>query len=277
MTRLVYLVLGVVIVGVSVGALILPLFMVSAFTWGGLDIASMASRLGVQLQSVTVSGRQRTLASDLLSVLDVAHGQSLLSIDVPTIKSRVESLAWVRSATVHRYFPDRLHVRLVERTPVALWQDDDAFKLVDADGHLIDAPLFSSADLFLVVGPGAPGAASDLLVTLSTQPRIMKRITAATRVGLRRWDLWLGKIGDEGIRIKLPETGMRHALDVLSALDQRYNLLGRPIEIMDMRFSGRLILKLAAKKNEDSRSSSGKWLRKVPLEVSPDKLGDHSA
>ena len=105
-------------------------------------------------------------------------------------------------------------------------------------------------------------------MTLSTQPKIAQRITAATRVGLRRWDLWLGEVGNGGIRIKLPESNVEYALSVLAELDRCYDVLSRPIEMIDMRLSGRLILQSAITKEKRPRFPSKTWLREKPLEIS---------
>ena len=218
--------------------------------------------------------KTKTSVADLLSALDVVHGQPLLSIEIEDLQSRVENLTWVRSASIHRYFPDRLHINLVEHMPIALWQDDRIFKPLMQMGTSLMC-LHRLMRIFFVAGPGAPGATSDLLVTLSTQPKIAQRITAATRVGLRRWDLWLGDVGDGGIRIKLPETNVEYALSVLADLDRRYDILSRPIEMIDMRLSGRLILQLAIMKDKDPRSPSGRWLREKPLEISPNLSENH--
>ena len=141
----------------GIGILALPSLVRSVSVWDDLNIVSITSRLGVRLQSVTVHGRQKTSASDLLSILNVVHGQPLLSLDIRDLQSRIESLVWVRSATINRYFPDRLHINLVEHMPIALWQDGDIFKPVDADGRLIDVPSSPDTHLLFVAGPELPG------------------------------------------------------------------------------------------------------------------------
>ena len=263
----VHMALKIITLIVALGALALFLVVGPASLWERINVVSVTSDLGMHLRSVTVSGRYETSVPDLLSVLEVEQGEPFILVDISSAQPRLEALPWVRAATVHRYWPDRLHIDLVERTPIALWQDGDMFKPVDADGYVIDVPAESYANLFLVAGPGAPEAASDLLVTLSTQPQIMERVAAATRVGSRRWDLWLGEVGPGGIRVKLPEVNVEHTLQALAYLDQHHNLFGRSIDTIDMRLSERLVLRLAAREARRSESPAGTRHQKKSLKA----------
>jgi cell division protein FtsQ len=59
-------------------------------------------------------------------------------------------------------------------------------------------------------------------------------------VGERRWNLRL----NNGIDVKLPETGVADALDQLAALDRDKQLLSRDITIVDLRLPDRVVVRL---------------------------------
>ena len=84
-----------------------------------------------------VEGRKNTPREVLLGSLGVHMGQPLLAIDPVDMKKRLQSLGWIRSATVERRLPDALYVRITEDYPAALWQQSGTFRLIDRDGHLI--------------------------------------------------------------------------------------------------------------------------------------------
>ena len=56
-------------------------------------------------------------------------------VDVSDIRSRLLEFGWVKDARVSRRFPDTLVIDIVERTPAALWQDEDRLTLIDAEGR----------------------------------------------------------------------------------------------------------------------------------------------
>ena len=55
-------------------------------------------------------------------------------------REQVESIPWVRSATLMRAYPHRLAVQVVERTPVAFVNLGGRLKLVDGEGVLLEKP-----------------------------------------------------------------------------------------------------------------------------------------
>lgn len=69
----------------------------------------------------------------------VARGFFAVELDV--LRSAVETLPWVQSAEVRKHWPDRIAVRIVERVPIARWDQD---RLLARDGSIFSA---SAADL----------------------------------------------------------------------------------------------------------------------------------
>ncbi len=57
----------------------------------------------------------------LYQILEPYYGQNTLSVDISAIQQRLQSLPWVREATVSRQLPDGLTARLAEHRPIALW------------------------------------------------------------------------------------------------------------------------------------------------------------
>jgi cell division protein FtsQ len=209
--------------------------------------------MGLRLTDVAVAGRSHTSARDILNALGIPRGAPLLALDPEQARQALEALPWVKSASVERVLPNGVRINLVERTPIALWQTrSQGFLLVDADGVVIDDVVDDFRTLPVVVGAGAPEAASDLLAMLNAQPELAQRVTAAVRFGQRRWDLWIDGYGVQdddnstmpvGVQVRLPEQGAELALARLAQLESEHGILERDIAVIDLRQTDRLTLR----------------------------------
>jgi len=199
-----------------------------------------SSELGLILEEVLVTGRGETSREDLLTALGVARGAPMLTYDFESAKVRVENLPWVRNAHIERLLPNTLAVHLIERQPIALWQNQDGFSLIDEDGDvIISAELDQYANLIHVVGDDAPNRVGGLLELLETQPTVKAKVLAAIRVGGRRWDLLI----EGGIDVRLPEDGAPEALARLAAFETESGVLGRDVKVLDLRMPDRVIVR----------------------------------
>ncbi len=205
------------------------------------DAAALSAETGLSVERVLVSGRNRTDRQSLVDALDIDLGEPILTLDIETLRARIDALAWVRSVTIKKRLPDTLVVSLVERRPLTLWQNDGNVSVVDADGNVIDGAKPSDfAELLLVVGPDAPGHAAELLSVMEVTPHLQRRVAAAIRIGERRWNLRL----EDGIDIQLPEQDLHGAWVALADLDRSEQLLARDVQAVDLRFPDRLVLRL---------------------------------
>jgi cell division protein FtsQ len=122
-----------------------------------------------------------------------------------------------------------------------LWQHGGKFDLVDQDGNVItntDVATFPS--LPQVVGDGAPEATPDLLTLLTAEPALQSHVTAAVRVGGRRWNIEF----DNGIEVALPEDNTAAAWHRLAALDRSDHVLERNVQAIDLRLPDRMVLRV---------------------------------
>lgn len=234
-------ILAVFFVIVAVGGLFAGGHVTAAWddAWDRVD--AMMADAGLTVQSVTLEGRAETARTDIIRMLGIKRGTLMMDVDVDEARARLEALPWVQSAEVRRVWPDRIYVRVVERKPVAIWQNEGELAVIDQTGHAIageDVTRFTN--LPLVVGKGAQTAAAGLLELLARQPQFRNHVKAAVRVGERRWNLRL----DNGVEVRLPEEGAEAALAELVRLAREQDILSRDIKAIDLRFPDRLIVKL---------------------------------
>lgn len=200
------------------------------------------SAAGFSVRQVEIVG---ALHQPRLSIYrELLHGgsDSMLLVDLPAARERLQALPWVKEASIQRRWPDRLEVRLVERRPAALFQHQGAIQLIDGEGvPLPEVDLAEFADLPLLVGAGAQNQTEGLLQLLAAQPEVAGKMQAAIWVGDRRWDLRM----HDGETISLPEGAVEAsaALSHFAAMNRETPLLGRGFVRFDLRIPDKMVVR----------------------------------
>jgi len=206
-------------------------------------LGEIGAGLGLTVRSIVIDGRENTPQPVLRRALGIVVGQPILGFSVAEARARLLSLGWVEDAVVERRLPDTLLVSLIERAPFAVWQDHGRFRLIDRNGEIMGEQDVGRAaeelSLPLVVGPGAPEATTELFDEMKPYPDIRKRLVGAVRVGQERWNLVL----KSGATVMLPGEDQDAALDRLAVLQGRMELLDRPVQIIDLRLSDRVVVR----------------------------------
>ncbi|WP_299174974.1 cell division protein FtsQ/DivIB [uncultured Brevundimonas sp.] len=207
----------------------------------GID--GVTAGMGLTLKRVHITGASAEAEPAIQRSLGLYSGQPITSLDLDSIRDRVQGVGWVKSARVVRLLPDTLIIEVKEHDRLAVWQEAGQIKVIDARGQVIkgaDARRYPT--LPLVVGKGADQAAAEILPLLAQRPRLMGRIDALVRVDERRWDLRL----KDGSLIQLPATEQEAALIRLDALDQRERLLDLGFARVDLRTPDEVAVRPAA-------------------------------
>jgi cell division protein FtsQ len=198
---------------------------------------------GLSVDDVLVVGRVETSRADVLAAIGATRGMPILAIDPAAAKARLEQLPWIKAAIVERRLPGTVFVHLTEREPVALWQREGRLQPVDREGKVVaTADIERFGHLLIVVGAGAPAHAPGLIAMLAAEPAIAERVSAAVRIGNRRWNLQL----DNGIELRLPESDQARAWSWLANLEREHRVLAREVASIDLRLPDRLIVRPTA-------------------------------
>lgn len=210
------------------------------------------SYLGFTVDDILVYGRNKTAIEEINNIVNTHRGDNILRLDIKQIKSDLEQLPWVKSATVSRsYLPNILKIEISERQVRSLWQINNIFYPVDEQGSVIHAEYIPDRPTLLLVGKGAPQKMNELLSVITTDNNIYPRIKVATYISERRWDLILDDI-ENGITVKMPAQDMDKAWQKLIKLNKTQGLLKRKLTIIDLRFENKVLVK--PRKNSDGES-----------------------
>ncbi|HVK92179.1 MAG TPA: cell division protein FtsQ/DivIB [Mycoplana sp.] len=219
--------------------------------------------VGFAIDDVKVSGARETSEIEILEQLGLDGTTSLVALDVAEARQKLAQLPWVEQVSVRKVYPGTIEIALKERTAFAIWQHGDDLSLIEKNGSVI-APLRDNkfSDLPLFVGRDAETAAADFDRQFDAWPEIKVRVKAYVRVAGRRWDLRL----DNGVVVKLPETNIGRAMQMLSTLDAEQGLLERDIAAVDLRLEDRTTIQLtegAAARRKVVLEQRTKELKKV--------------
>jgi cell division protein FtsQ len=187
---------------------------------------------GFSVQEVYVTGRKETARPELLAALGAKIGDPILFFNAAAARERLIRLGWVEDARIERRLPNRIVVVLKERTPIAIWQRNKKFVLVDRNGEVIGPDgLQHYSHLKIIIGDDAPKHAADLLAMLARDPDMMRRVTHASWVSGRQWNIRI----ENAIDVRLPAENPEAAWQKLVDMERQYGVLKRDITAVDLR------------------------------------------
>ena len=252
-------------VGLKLAALLFALTGGAGMVLGGHTLAvtsAVTVWCGLGIDRVEITGQSETSEVLVLDRLALGDYPSIVTLDVTGARARIESLPWVREATLRKVYPDKLLIEIRERKPFAVWQRDSGFALIEEGGRVIsDRVDGRHVALPLVVGDGAGARAAEFVALMDEFPSLRPEVKAGVLVSGRRWNVVL----NNGVELMLPEEDPAGALIQAVALDDGHGVFSREIAAIDMRLPSRLVFRLTpegAKAREDLLKERAKARKK---------------
>ncbi len=207
------------------------------------------SFFGLNLDNIYLDGINYTSADKVLSAMPAELSSDnkdrdivpIYSISLDDLKVRLENMGWIKSAMVERQLPDTLHIKIIERKPIAIWQYNRELNLIDINGEVISDISESGrqfSNLPILVGEDANLHANNLFSFLAIDSELLEEISSIIRIGGRRWNIRL----KDGIEIQLPEENPHKAWQRLLELDKKERILDREIRSVDLRIEDRVFV-----------------------------------
>ena len=222
---------GGLIAIVFVGALFAGGYVQRAVRTVNGTATAVAGYAGLSLSKLHRSGESRVPAQTILAATGFKPGQSIFDADLRMARARLLQISWVADAVVERRYPDSVSVRIVEKQPFALWKSAKGLYVIERTGKPIVKATLAEFPKLPVFAGDPPKGGADLVEAISAQRAVAARLRIMQRVGQRRWNLIL----DDGVVVKLPETGWKKQLGVLEHLIVDKGVLERDIRGIDLR------------------------------------------
>lgn len=133
---------------------------------------------------IVLEGNRYVSRGEVLNVLGfpssgkLTRGVSIVRFPLDDKRKQLESIPWVKSATLTRAYPNHLSVSLMERTPVAFVNIEGRMKLVDVEGVLLDKPEKGSFDFPVLAGLGVGGGQEERVARLGLFQQFSQEIVS---------------------------------------------------------------------------------------------------
>lgn len=242
------------------GAVVLVVAMVAGIfllaggpSWVRQRSADTTAQAGFAISKIDIQGLIYTPRLAVHAALGANDG-AILFTDLDAIRARIEQISWVERAQIMRKLPDRLEIRIVERKPFAIWQNNGRLAIIDGQGRQLTGQAIGRfAQLPLVVGEGAATNARAVFADIAVVPGLLHRVDSVAWIGNRRWDVRF-KTGEV---LMLPEgrKPQQSALKAFAELQKGYQLLGRGKARFDMRLGDRMFVARAGEEKTGLKNS----------------------
>jgi cell division protein FtsQ len=205
----------------------------------------VAASDGFRIERVVVVGSQLVPSADIERTAAVV-GLNIFWVREEEVGHRLQAIAAVQSARARTVLPDLLEVRIVERAPVAVWQNGGMSYLVDAEGRVLQATDKAVAlPTIRDVGPQPvqPGASVDrgALTTMFRLQQLLPRVAGVTPRELEYGlDTGVTVTADSGPRVRFgSDDDLDWQVNALVAVRRELDRRGQRAELIDMRFKDR--------------------------------------
>lgn len=210
----------------------------------GIDAANvrfwgMTASMGFTLKQINLAGRQHADIETIRGAIGLNQGDPILSAPLIDIKARLETIPEIKQAAITRTLPGTLSITLIERQPAAWWQADGKVQLIDREGIVLSQLHYKARQtLPVVVGADAPKHMAELSKLLDISPSLKADVTAAIRIGSRRWNIQLAR----DITVLLPEEKPDIAWKRFARMVEQKALLSKAIRSVDLRMEDRVFI-----------------------------------
>lgn len=158
-------------------------FGVSAVAGSAIYLFFYSPAVQLHLDGVEIEGEHYVSRDQLLTTFLPDIGKSVLRVPLARRQATIEKIPWVWRATIERVLPNRLIVRIVERTPVAFLSTGEGMKLIDADGVILDRPPGANFNLPIVTGIGEQTSLADRASRVALFSEFLKQIGTVRSYG----------------------------------------------------------------------------------------------
>ncbi|HEY5648980.1 MAG TPA: FtsQ-type POTRA domain-containing protein [Nitrospiria bacterium] len=243
---------GVVLVALKGGGVVLAgwlLFSLFNLGWERLNQSSL-----FKVREVRASGFTHLAEKAILHRVGPSLGRNLVSLDLHPLEDQLLNEPWVEAVSLHKAFPDRLFVQVVERRPVAVVTDPGGAVIVDKKGRVLDAwkrvesvpARWRSLPVVLGVRVASLRAGeepvletfSELIDILRTapfgaEPQLTLAVDPSGAFRVQRQDYWL----------RLGKGNFEEKWERFRRMEAQLRQWDRPVQEVDLRFEGKVIVR----------------------------------
>ena len=188
---------------------------------------------GFKIKNILISGTHNLSQDYLINIINTQNHINILNVNLHTIYNKIIQNSWVEETYVERILPDTIKIKVLEKKPIAIWQNQNGNKLITVNGDVIyHANINKFKNSFPIIkGEKSKENISSILKILETNKNFAKNIWSLTFINQRRWDLHF----NQGLIVRLPSQDVIKAWQKIIKLQTNYNILNLRLTEIDLR------------------------------------------
>ena len=188
---------------------------------------------GFRIKNIEIIGTQNLSQDYLKNIVNKHNEVNIFNIDLPIIYKKIIQNCWVKEGYIERVLPDTIKIKILEKKPVAIWQNKSGNKLVTSSGEVISS---GNVNAFknsfpIIKGHKAKENVYSILKVLDTNKKLAKNIWSLSFINKRRWNLHF----NQGLTVRLPSKDEFIAWEKIVKLQQDYNIVNLRLTEIDLR------------------------------------------
>ena len=188
---------------------------------------------GFKIKNILISGTHNLSQDYLRNIINTQNHINILNVNLHSIYNKIIQNSWVEETYVERILPDTIKIKVLEKKPIAIWQNQKGNKLITVNGDVIShANVNKFKNSFPIIkGEKSKENISTILKILETNKNFAKNIWSLTFINQRRWDLHF----NQGLIVRLPSQDVIKAWQKIIKLQTNYNILNLRLTEIDLR------------------------------------------
>lgn len=209
---------------------------------------------GFYVKNINITAADQKTKDLIKKNLGISEGENIFKLSIEEIYNNVMKIGWVKDATVSKNLPNVITIKVTEKSPIAVFQHNSKFTLVNESGDFIEDITEKPAELPVISGDEANLNIAEFLEIISKFKTVKDKINSLTYIRKRRWDI---KICG-GIHVKLPENDIEKSLEILTILLKQGNINKNTVKAIDLRVPESVIINGLKEKTETSEKKKTK-------------------
>jgi len=182
--------------------------------------------------------RTQVIVDKVLEYIGNPEETSIVLLGLSDLENEIKEIGWIDKADIRKKFPGSIFIKIIERKPTAIWQNEAKIYLSDSSGNLItDIVGNEYLNLPVVVGKDSKKEVPDFFDIISSSAYLYSMVDKGKVVGNRRFDIIL----ENGVTVRLPEKDPKKAWKKLAEIEKEKNILSKDIQYIDLRIEGQVV------------------------------------
>ncbi|MDC0093185.1 FtsQ-type POTRA domain-containing protein [Alphaproteobacteria bacterium] len=202
---------------------------------------------GFAITNIQILGIKNISKETVIQIVNAENKSNIFNVNLSKIYNNLSDNDWVKDLNVERILPNTIKIKILEKKPIGIWQNEMSNKLITENGEIISTANVNKFknNLPIIHGDNANKNANSILNILRKNQLFAKNIWSLTYINNRRWNLYF----KQGIIVLLPSKGVLKSWNKIIKLQEQYDVLNLGLTELDLRNPGKVLGRINFDKN----------------------------